>query len=69
MSRLDTKVQCSLLKEAKMYFKDIKPVDKVKLEDKKDSIVLTQDHILEWLQVFYDDKIMMGTCNEATVKQ
>jgi len=60
MSRLDIKVQISLLKEAKSYFKNV--------EEKK-GVVLTQEHIMEWLEVFYNDRIMMDTCNQATVKR
>ena len=61
MSRLDIKVQISLLKEAKSYFKNV--------EEKKGAVVLTQEHIMEWLEVFYSDRIMMDTCNQATVKR
>ncbi|UCN00864.1 hypothetical protein LCX93_02810 [Sulfurimonas sp. SWIR-19] len=60
MSRVDIKVQISLLKEAKSYFDNVK---------QKDTVVLTQEHILEWLEVFYDDRIKMDTCNEATVRR
>ncbi len=60
MSRVDIKVQVNLLKEAKSYFDNVK---------QKDNVVLTQEHILEWLEVFYDDRIRMDTCNEATVKR
>lgn len=68
MSRLDIKVHMQLLKEAKMYLKDVKPVKDVSLEEKKGGVVLTEDHLIEWLQVFYDDRIKLGTCNEARVK-
>ncbi|HID92343.1 TPA: hypothetical protein EYP45_04475 [Candidatus Peregrinibacteria bacterium] len=61
MSRLDIKVQISLLKEAKSYFKNV--------EEKKGAVELTQEHIMEWLEVFYSDRIMMDTCNQATVKR
>ena len=69
MSRLDINIQTELLKEAEMYFKDVKPVSNLSTKEKEGVVVLTQEHISEWLQVFYDDRIMMGTCNEATVKQ
>jgi len=68
MSKLDIGVQVSLLKEAKMYFKDVKPVKDSCLEKKKADVVLTQEHIFEWLEVFYDDKIRMDTCNNASVR-
>lgn len=67
MSRVNITVQTQLLKEARAYFEDVKPLSDTKA--KKDGIVLTEEHIAEWLQVFYDDRIMMGTCNEARVKQ
>ena len=60
MSRVDIKVQVNLLKEAKSYFDNVK---------QKNNVVLTQEHILEWLEVFYDDRIRMDTCNEATVRR
>ena len=69
MSRLDVKVQMTLLKEAREYLKNVKPVSDVNIEHKKDDIVLTEDHIREWLEVFYDDRIRMDTCNQASVKQ
>ena len=69
MSKLDLKVQTNLLKEAKEYLKNVKPVNDVNLKQKKDNIVLTQEHIMEWLEVFYDDRIRMDTCNQASVKQ
>ena len=68
MSKLDLKVQVNLLKEARMYLKDVKPVSGTSLEKKKGNIVLTQDHIMEWLEVFYDDRIRMDTCNQASVR-
>ncbi|MFT5660024.1 MAG: hypothetical protein ACI9TV_000658 [Sulfurimonas sp.] len=69
MSKLDVKVQISLLKEAREYLKNVKPVSDINLEQKKGAIVLTQEHIIEWLEVFYDDRIRMDTCNQASVKQ
>lgn len=67
MSKLNIKVQKSLLKEARMYLKDVKPSIHTR-EDKAD-IVLTQDHLYEWLEVFYEDRIRMDTCNQASVKR
>lgn len=69
MSRLDITTQVTLLKEARVYFKDVKPVGDITLEKKKGAVVLTQEHIAEWLEVFYDDRIKMDTCNEARVKR
>lgn len=68
MSRLDVKVQTTLLKEADMYFKDVKPMSDITKEVKKGGIVLTQEHIYEWLQIFYEDRIRMDTCNQASVR-
>ena len=69
MSRLDVKVQMTLLKEAREYLKNVKPVIDVNVQQKKSDIVLTEDHIREWLEVFYEDRIRMDTCNQASVKQ
>ena len=68
MSKLDITAHATLLKEAKMYFKDVKSVNTVNLEKKKAPVVLTQEHIFEWLEVFYDDRIRMDTCNQASVR-
>ncbi len=68
MSKLDVKVQVNLLKEAKMYLKNVKPVNDNNVENKKDTVILTQEHIVEWLEVFYDDRIRMDTCNQASVR-
>jgi hypothetical protein len=68
MSRVDIKVQTTLLKEAGAYFKNVQPVSENELEKQKGGITLTQEHIYAWLEVFYEDKIMMGTCNEASVR-
>lgn len=68
MSKLEFAAQATLLKEAELYFKDIKPVSDVSLKEKKAGIVLTEDHIFAWLEVFYEDRIRMDTCNQATVK-
>lgn len=68
MSRVDIKRHANLLKEAGVYFKDIKPAAKSSLEKKKEPIVLTQEHIYDWLEVFYEDRIRMDTCNQASVR-
>lgn len=68
MSKLDIQTQVTLLKEAKMYLKDVKPVRDINLKAKKDAVVLTQEHIFEWLEIFYEDRIRMDTCNQASVK-
>lgn len=68
MSRVDIKMQMKLLKEAREYLKDVKPVSDISLEKKKSGIVLTQEHIYAWLEVFYDDHIMLDGCNHAKVK-
>ena len=68
MSKLDLKVQVNLLKEARMYLKNVKPVSDNNVENKKADVVLTQEHIMEWLEVFYDDRIRMDTCNQASVR-
>jgi hypothetical protein len=66
MGKVDFKVHADLLKEAKVYVENLKQFDSLR---EKDSIVLTQEHIMEWLEVFYEDRIMMGTCNQAVVKR
>jgi hypothetical protein len=66
MSRVDITVQANLLKEAKTYLKNVKPLSDARA--KKDTVVLTQEHIAAWLEVFYDDRIRMDTCNQASVK-
>ena len=68
MSRVDMKVQISLLKEAGVYFKELQAFGDLGFESKKEGIVLTEEHIYEWLEVFYEDRIRMDTCNQATVK-
>ena len=68
MSKLDLKVQVNLLKEARMYLKNVKPVSDNNVENKKADVVLTQEHIMEWLEVFYDDRVRMDTCNQASVR-
>lgn len=67
MSRVDMKVHISLLKEAGVYFKDLKPMIE-NTREKQEPIVLTQEHIYEWLEVFYEDRIRMDTCNQASVR-
>lgn len=69
MSRLDIKIHQELLKESKKYLKDLQSLDDVSLEQKKGGIVLTEEHLFEWLQVFYDDRIRLDGCNHATVKR
>ena len=68
MSKLELTAQVTLLKEAEKYFKDVKPVDDVNLEKKEGGITLTEDHIFAWLEVFYEDRIRMDTCNQASVR-
>lgn len=73
MSRVDMTVQANLLKEAGAYFKNLKSLSETtevseKLESKKEPIVLTEEHIYEWLEIFYEDKIRMDTCNQASVR-
>ena len=68
MSNLNMKVQMTLLKEARMYLKDVKIADESVSKAQKSPVVLTQEHIYEWLEVFYEDRIRMDTCNQATVR-
>ena len=68
MSRLDIKIQMKLLKEAKAYLKDVKIAAESTPQKKKDGIVLTEDHMMEWLQVFFEDRIMLDGCNQSKVK-
>jgi len=69
MSRLNIKTHMRLLKEAKQYLKDVKPENETTLGQKKGAIVLTQEHMMEWLQVFEDDRIRLDGCNFAVVKR
>jgi len=69
MSKVNAKVQHQLLKEAKKYLKNVKPVSDTNLDAKKGGIVLTEDHISAWLEIFYEDRIMLDGCNHATVKR
>lgn len=69
MSRLDTNTQIRLLKEAKVYFRDMMPIEDLSVGQKKEVVALTQEHIEEWLEVFYDDRIKLDGCNFATVKR
>lgn len=68
MSRLNIQTHSKLLKEARKYLKDVKPVSDIGFE-KKGGIVLTQDHIFEWLQIFEEDRIKLDGCNFAVVKR
>lgn len=69
MSRVDMKLHHELLREAKVYLKDIMPVNDTALDTKKENVVLTQEHIMEWLEVFNEDRIMLDGCNFATVQR
>ena len=69
MSRLNIQTHLKLLKEAKQYLKDVKPVSDISVEQKKGAIVLTQDHMIEWLQIFEEDRIKLDGCNFAVVKR
>jgi hypothetical protein len=69
MSRLNVQTHLKLLKEARKYLKDVKPASDIALEEKKGAIVLTQDHLVEWLQVFEEDRIKLDGCNFAVVKR
>ena len=69
MSRMHIKAHMKLLKEARKYLKEVKPLDETSLEKKKGGITLTQDHIMEWLQVFEQDRIKLDGCNFAVVKR
>ena len=68
MSYIDMKLHKALAKEAKVYLKDIEALQKLSVM-RDDQKLLTQEHIMEWLEVFYEDKIKMDTCNEARVKR
>lgn len=70
MSRVDARVHHKLLVEARKYLKNVKPVVGDVISDgKTGGIVLTQDHIMEWLEIFAEDRIMLDGCNHATVKR
>ena len=69
MSRLNVRTHMKLLKEAKKYLKDVKPESDIGFEQKKGAIVLTQDHMVEWLQIFEEDRIKLDGCNFAVVKR
>lgn len=69
MSSLNIKRHHMLLKEADEYLKDVRPVSDTSLEQKKGGITLTQGHIMEWLQVFEEDRIKLDGCNFAVVKR
>ncbi len=68
MSRLDINIQMKLLKEAKAYLKDVKVTDASTPKKQKDGIVLTQEHMMDWLEVFFEDRIMLDGCNQSKVK-
>lgn len=69
MSRIDARTQKKLLMEARKYFKDIQTQDDLNVEPQAGVVVLTKEHIMEWLQVFEDDRIWLDGCNHATVKR
>jgi len=69
MSRMHIKAHMKLLKEARKYLKEVKPLGDSRLEKKKGGITLTQDHMMEWLQVFEEDRIKLDGCNFAVVKR
>lgn len=69
MSRMNVKRHLTLLKEAKEYLKDVKPASDTAFEQKKGAIVLTQEHMIEWLMVFEEDRIKLDGCNFAVVKR
>jgi hypothetical protein len=57
-----------LLQEARKLLK-INDLGEIEATPKKRGIVLTEDHIMEWLQIFEADRIMLDGCNHATVKR
>ncbi len=65
MSKLELR-HMKLLREARGYLKDMEPLSDISY--KKDGIVLTEDHIAEWLEVFYEDRIMLDGCNHSKIK-
>ena len=69
MGRINLQTHMKLLKEAKSYFKDVKPMHETGLAKKKGVTVLTQEHMIEWLEIFEEDRIMLDGCNFATVKR
>jgi len=69
MSRLNIQTHMKLLKEAKKLLKEAKPASDASLEKKKGGITLTQDHMVEWLQIFEEDRIKLDGCNFAVVKR
>jgi len=69
MSRMNVQTHLKLLKEAKKLLKDVKPASDIAFEEKKGAIVLTQEHMVEWLQVFEEDRIKLDGCNFAVVKR
>jgi len=69
MSRVNVKVQQELLRESKVYLKSVKPVADAHVDEKKGISILTQEHIIAWLETFAEDRIMLDGCNFATVKR
>ena len=69
MCGLNIKTHMRLLKESKQYLKDVKPDNETTLGQKKGAIVLTQEHMIEWLQLFEEDRIRLDGCNFAVVKR
>ncbi|MBN2815527.1 MAG: hypothetical protein JXQ67_02505 [Campylobacterales bacterium] len=69
MSKINMNVQLNLLKEAGVYFREMQVANRIIPDAKKEGILLTQEHIEEWLEVFYEDRIMMDTCNQSHVRR
>lgn len=69
MSRINLKIHDKLLKEAKKYLKDVKPVVDKELELPIAPVTLTQEHLFAWLEIFEEDRIKLDGCNFATVKR
>ncbi|SFV57827.1 hypothetical protein MNB_SM-4-1125 [hydrothermal vent metagenome] len=68
MSKLELKTHMKLLKEARGYMKNVKPLSGAALDTRKGNVVLTEEHLAEWLGVFYDDRIMLDGCNKSKIK-
>ena len=69
MSRINMKIHEKLLREAKKYLKEVKPVDETYFQVTATPVALTQEHLFEWLEVFEEDRIKLDGCNFATVKR
>lgn len=69
MSRINLKIHNELVKEARRQLKEVKPLEETNFEIQTGAVVLTQDHLLEWLEVFEEDRIKLDGCNQATVKR